>query len=113
MSGFDYGNARLRAMKSRLIHRSELNALAESGNLQGLIAALNKTSYSRAVETALARFTGMACIGECLRDELISSLGKLLRFYEGEAYEQVQFLKKEVIFLLLHYQQIRQLDNLE
>ena len=40
MSDFDYGNARLRVMKSRLLSRQELEALAEAGSLNGLIAAL-------------------------------------------------------------------------
>jgi V/A-type H+/Na+-transporting ATPase subunit C len=92
MSSFDYGNARLRAMKSRLLVRRELDALTESGSLNGLIAALSKTAYRRSVEAALARCTGMACVDEFLRSELIASLGSLLRFYEGEAHEQVQIL---------------------
>lgn len=92
MSEYDYGNARLRAMKSRFLVRSELDTLAESGSLQGLIAALSKTAYRRSVEAALARFTGMACIDEALRSELISSLGSILRFYEGDAHERVKIL---------------------
>jgi V/A-type H+-transporting ATPase subunit C len=92
MSSFDYGNARLRAIKSRFLVRSELDMLAESGSLQGLIAALSKTTYRRSVEAALARCTGMSCIDEALRSELITTLGSLLRFYEGEAHEQVQVI---------------------
>ena len=54
MSGFDYGNARLRALKSKLLSQRDLDALAESGSLQGLIAAMTKTAYRKPIEAALA-----------------------------------------------------------
>ena len=54
MSDYDYGNARLRAMKSRLLSWRELETLINIDNLQGLIAALTKTAYRKPVEAALA-----------------------------------------------------------
>jgi vacuolar-type H+-ATPase subunit C/Vma6 len=67
MSGYDYGNARLRAMKSRLLSGRDLEALAEIGSLDGLIAALAKTVYRETVEIALVRASGLACVNEALR----------------------------------------------
>jgi V/A-type H+-transporting ATPase subunit C len=81
MSDFDYGNARLRVMKSRLLPRRELEALAEVGSLQGLIAALSRTSYRKSIDAALARSTGMECIHIALRDDLVDVLGKARRFF--------------------------------
>lgn len=89
MSGYDYGNARLRAMKSRLLTRRELDALVEAGSVQGLIAALTKTAYRKPIESALARTSGMDCIAETLRTDLMTSLGKLNTFYRGQAREMV------------------------
>jgi vacuolar-type H+-ATPase subunit C/Vma6 len=89
MPDFDYGNARLRAMKSRLLSRQELEALAEAGSLRGLIAALTKTPYRKPVEAALARTSGMSCIASALREDLINTLGKIRTFYRDSAGELV------------------------
>lgn len=89
MPGYDYGNARLRVMKSRLLSRRELEILAESGSLQGLIAALTKTAYRKPVETALARVGGLDCINEAIRIDLVSTLGKMYRFYDERPGEMV------------------------
>jgi hypothetical protein len=53
MADYDYGNARLRVMKSRLLPRSELEVLAEAGSLDGLIAALTKTVYQKSSKPPL------------------------------------------------------------
>jgi V/A-type H+/Na+-transporting ATPase subunit C len=89
MSGFDYGNARLRAMKSRLLSRRELEALAETGTLRGMITALTKTAYRKPVEVALVHAIGMECINEALREDLGDTLGKARRFYQEGAGEIV------------------------
>ena len=84
MSDYDYGNARLRAMKSRLLSRHELEVLAETGSLQGLIAALTKTTYQKPIEAALTRSSGMNCIDEALHNDLINTIGKIGGFYHEE-----------------------------
>jgi vacuolar-type H+-ATPase subunit C/Vma6 len=89
MAEFDYGNARLRAMKSRLLSRHELEALAEAGSLQGLISALTKTAYRKSVEAALTHVNGMDCIHEALRNDLIATLGKVHGFFYEHAEELV------------------------
>ena len=52
MPSYDYGNARLRAMKSRLLSRPEMEALAQVGSVQALINALVKSAYRKAIEEA-------------------------------------------------------------
>ncbi len=89
MSDFDYGNARLRAMKSRLLSQRDLDALVESNTLPGLISALTHTAYRRSVEAALARGSGMDCIAEALRLDMVSILGNVASFYSGMAREMV------------------------
>jgi vacuolar-type H+-ATPase subunit C/Vma6 len=76
MADYDYGNARLHVMKSRLLPRRELETLADKGSLQGLIAALTKTVYQKSVEAALTRTTGMQCIDEALRNDLVNTIGQ-------------------------------------
>ena len=85
MADYDYGNARLHVMKSRLLSTRELEMLVETGSLQGLIAALSKTIYQKAVEAALTRVSGMQCIDEALRTDLVNTVGKIRGFYKEEA----------------------------
>jgi V/A-type H+/Na+-transporting ATPase subunit C len=92
MSDYDYGNARLHVMKSRLLPRSELESLAGTGTLQGLIAALTKTVYQKSVEAALTRATGVQCIDEALRHDLVSTIGKLRDLYIEGARETVTII---------------------
>ena len=87
MPDYDYGNARLHAMKSRLLTSSELDTLANAGSLQGLISALTKTAYQKSVESALTRTAGMDCIEDALRNNLESTVGKIRSFYTGGARE--------------------------
>ena len=87
MSDFDYGNARLRAMKSRLLARRELEAMVEGNSIPSLITALTRTAYRKPVEAALVRASGMDCIVEAVRIDLLSSLGTLGNFYQGGARE--------------------------
>lgn len=89
MPDYEYGNARLRAMKSRLLSRRTLNDLAETGSLQGLITALAKTAYQKSIEAALTRYTGMDCIDNALHSDLIDTVGKIRNFYHEEAHRLV------------------------
>jgi V/A-type H+-transporting ATPase subunit C len=87
---FDYGNARLRAMKSRLLPRRTLEGLTEAGSVQGLITALANTAYREAVATALVRLTGIDCLAVALRDDLVGTLGKARTFYSEAALALAQ-----------------------
>lgn len=89
MPDYDYGNARLHVMKSRLLSHRELETLVEAGSLQGLIAALTKTIYEKSVEAALTRVAGMECIDEALRTDLVNTVGRLRGFYIEEAGKMV------------------------
>lgn len=92
MSGFDYGNARIRAMKSRLLARRDFENLAGATSLAGLLGALTKTAYRKPVELALARATGIECINEALRTDLVNTIGKIRSFYQDGEGEMVGLL---------------------
>jgi V/A-type H+-transporting ATPase subunit C len=96
MSGYDYGNARLRVMKSRLFAPSELASLAEARTLQNLIAALTRTPYRKAIDSALARTAGgLECIAEALHLDLVENLSQMRQFYEGQARELVLIVLRQ------------------
>lgn len=92
MSDYDYGNARIRAMKSRLLSQLEIEALAKVESLQGLIAALTKSTYRKSVEAALARFSGTECIIQAVHNDLIHTVGKVHGFYQEQAGEMVSIV---------------------
>jgi V/A-type H+-transporting ATPase subunit C len=92
MATFDYGNARLRAMKSRLLSHQEMDSLADAGSVRGLIAALTKTAYRRPIEAALARTSGLDCISNALKDDLVNTLGSMQRFYDDGAHDMVMIV---------------------
>ncbi len=90
MPGYDYGNPRVRAMKSRLLSREELEALARLEDPPSLIAALSKTPYEPAVEAALTITSGAACVQEAHRQDLLETLRKLKEFYTGPAQDNLR-----------------------
>lgn len=92
MTGYEYGNARLHAMKSRLLSHKELEGLLDSGSLQGLIAALTRTVYHKSLEAALTRTSGLECINETLRTEMISELKNVRTFFRGQPAHMVAII---------------------
>ena len=89
MTGYEYGNARLHAMKSRLLSTKEMESMVQAGSVQGLIAALTKTSYRKSIETALARSSGIDCVTEALHYDLTDTLGKIRSFYTQQPGDMV------------------------
>jgi vacuolar-type H+-ATPase subunit C/Vma6 len=85
MADFEYGNARLRAMKSRQLSRRTLEELAEIRTVEGLITALAETAYRESIEAALVRLRGMECLAEALRASLVATVGKTRSFFSGGA----------------------------
>lgn len=85
MADYDYGNARLRVMKSRLLTPRELEALSSAGSVPGLIAALTRTVYQKTVEAALTHSSGMRCIDDALKNDLVAIIGKVRGFYDESA----------------------------
>ena len=79
-------------MKSRLWPRRTLEGLTEVGSAQGLITALTNTAYREAVAAALVRLTGMDCLDEALRNDLVATLGKARAFYSEAAQTLAQLV---------------------
>lgn len=77
MEGFEYGNTRLRAMKSRLISRQEMIALADHSNIDDFLLGLSRTNYQKSVQRILAQYNTSEIVGLVLQDHLMETLHKL------------------------------------
>lgn len=92
MSAYDYGNARLRAMKSRLIDRRGYQELCALTSLDSLIARLAQSVYGQAIEAALARHTGARVVMEACRQHLASTLKRVRELFTGAPAKLVSVL---------------------
>jgi len=75
----DYGylNARVRAMKSRLLSRRTYGELLAQTSVDELLATLAQTPYRTGIEAALSRATGWAALRDGLRRDLTAHLGRV------------------------------------
>jgi ATP synthase A1 C subunit len=92
MTDFDYGNARLRAMKSRLLSTPDYEELSQSGNVMNLISTLTQTPYRKSIDAALARTSGMDCINLALRENLVELLQKIRHFYVEKSAKKIEII---------------------
>ncbi len=92
MSDFDYGNPRLRAMKSRLLTARDLESMAASTSLEALIAALSKTPYQEKIKEALSHAHGIECVQLALRLDLLKLTSLLQTYYPGKAGDAIETL---------------------
>ena len=90
--GYGYGNARLRAMRSRLLKESDYSTLLAKANIEEFITALTETTYKTDVETALVRVGGVRCVFEALRANLTRTLHQVREFFEGEPRTLIDLL---------------------
>lgn len=92
MSDYGYANARLRALRSRLLDRRALVEMASLGRLEDVIARLAQTPYADAIQEALGRYTGVRVVMEAARLHLAHSLRRVRSFYGPDAVHLVDAL---------------------
>lgn len=92
MNGFEYGNARVRAMRSRLLRSADYARLIGAGSLDRMLALLADTAYRPDVEAALVRARGLARLDQAIRDNLSAALHKVASFYSGRPRQMVDLL---------------------
>lgn len=85
MAGYEYGNARLRAMKSRLLSSQQMAELAGSQQLDSLILGLTRSPYQSALDAALVRAVGLEAIDLALRQDLVQTVRKIRGFFDETA----------------------------
>lgn len=92
MTGLDYGNARLRARRSRLLSAADYDSLIAADSLDGLISVLATTAYAPDLDAALPRFTGLRRLDEIVRCHLIRVLGAVPTFYDRRQDDVISLL---------------------
>ena len=90
--GYGYGNARLRAMRSRLLTESDYDDLLGKATVEEIITRLAETPYKTDVEAAMVRFDGVRCVFEAVRANLARTLSRVREYYEGEPAALVDVL---------------------
>jgi V/A-type H+-transporting ATPase subunit C len=83
VTGYDYGNARLRARRADLLRREQYAALA-GRDLPGLAAALAATGYRAQAEDA-ASIGPPRLVERLVRAQLATALGDVAGFYRDRA----------------------------
>lgn len=89
---YEYGNARVRAMKSRLLGRSAIEGLVARNDVSQVVVVLGRTDYAPDVSAALTRLSGVECVEEALRLNLARTSRAVLGYYEGRARDLVGLL---------------------
>jgi vacuolar-type H+-ATPase subunit C/Vma6 len=92
VSSYDYGNARLRAQKSRFLEEGDYLALTAVADVDHLLGALSDTWYRPDVEAALPRYRGLRRLDYALRSHLVRTLQAMRGFYRDEAQQRVDLL---------------------
>ncbi|HEX8959103.1 MAG TPA: V-type ATPase subunit [Solirubrobacterales bacterium] len=94
---YEYGNARLRAMRSRLLDRSTLESLVARRDLGHLASTLEAGAYTSDFESARAEVGDLAqdpvaAIDLALRHHLARTGRGVLSYYDGRARDLVGLL---------------------
>jgi V/A-type H+-transporting ATPase subunit C len=84
MPDFPYINARVRAMRSRLLDPGRIEELLALPSLDALIQALTNSPYAREMQEALTRYTGLRAVDAALAQNFYRATAKILSFADGK-----------------------------
>ncbi len=84
----EYVNARIKGMKSRLLHPAVLETLILKPDIESIITELRTTAYKEEIEKASIQYSGIMCIEVALRKDLTSSFRKIFGFMKGDESEK-------------------------
>ncbi|GAB4457843.1 MAG: hypothetical protein Kow0031_38540 [Anaerolineae bacterium] len=90
--GYGYGNARLRARRSRLLTAADYERLLACPTPAALTTALHQTPYRAELETALMQIGPERAIFEALRQNFSRSLRQMRGFFAGRPQNRVDLL---------------------
>jgi V/A-type H+-transporting ATPase subunit C len=85
---YDYVNARIRGMKSRLLNTSVFETLILKPDVEAIIAELGNTAYKEEIEKASVQYSGIRCVEVALRKDFTRAFRKILSLMEGENAEK-------------------------
>ena len=86
---YAYVNARIRAMKSRLLGRPFLEQLINKPDVDSIIADLERTTYREELERAGVQFSGINRIEVAIRNDLVRAFRAILGFIKGGEEENL------------------------
>jgi V/A-type H+/Na+-transporting ATPase subunit C len=92
VKGFEYGNTRLRAWRSRLLGPDDYAELTSAGSIDQVLGALSDTPYGPDVEDAVTRLPGVQRLDEALRLNLSRTMRTMRSFYDERPGAMVQLL---------------------
>jgi len=92
MTGYDYGNARLRARKSRFLLTSDYQALLGASDLDGLLGLLSGTHYGPDIEAVLPRLRSIRRLDGAVAHNVGRTLEEMSSFYTDQAGRAVALL---------------------
>ncbi|MFA5347197.1 MAG: V-type ATPase subunit [Methanoregula sp.] len=80
---YDYINARIKGMKSRLLAPPVFESLILKPDVDSIIAELENTSYKEEIERATIQYSGIKCIEVALRKDFTNAFRTILGFMKG------------------------------
>jgi V/A-type H+-transporting ATPase subunit C len=92
MPDFPYINARVRAMRSRLLTPGQLEELLGAPTLDAFLQGLSTTPYSFDVQEALLRYEGVRAVDEALSHSLARTTRTILGFADGRARDLISLV---------------------
>lgn len=92
MPDFPYINARVRAMRSRLLDAGRLEELLALPTLDAFIQALNATPYGHDLQEALARFPALHAVDVALGRQFYGTTAKILSFADGRPHQLIEIV---------------------
>lgn len=90
MPDFPYINARVRAMRSRLLDAGRMEELLALPTLDGMIQGLANSPYGPELQEALTRYSGLRAIDEALSRNFSHTTRKILGFADGKAHALIE-----------------------
>jgi len=90
---YDYINARIKGMKSRLLAPPVFESLILKPDVESIIAELENTSYKVEIERATIQYSGIKCLEVALRNDFTRAFRKILGYMkEGESETYIKIL---------------------
>jgi V/A-type H+-transporting ATPase subunit C len=87
---FPYINARVRAMRSRLLDPGRMEELLALPTLDAFVQALNTTPYGHDLQEALARYPALRAVDAALARNFHQTTTRILSFADGAARELIE-----------------------
>lgn len=92
MPDFPYINARVRAMRSRLLDAGRMEELLAAPTLDAVIQALNATPYGHDIQEALSRYPAVGAVDTALARNFYQTTTKILGFADGRPRQLIEIV---------------------